>query len=216
MPTQSEVQIMRTAVQDHEYWKKEFISIVKRELVTAGVDKESTPFNDLISNLTQRLTTTPPSRVTKAVADANTDAGRNVATSIANNGAYGIDGSRSSVERDYVASVRPRDGFRASHGYVLLAADYSQIELRLMAHLSADPCLRAAFSPKVATDTNCAEDAKAAGDVFRKLAAGWRGKPVSEVTDKDRNAAKQVRRSGGCVCQYVLRMMRYWLRVIHS
>jgi DNA polymerase family A len=32
--------------------------------------------------------------------------------------------------------VRPRDGFRASQGYVLLAADYSQIELRIMAHFS--------------------------------------------------------------------------------
>jgi DNA polymerase family A len=32
--------------------------------------------------------------------------------------------------------VKPRDGFRASPGYVLLAADYSQIELRIMAHFS--------------------------------------------------------------------------------
>ena len=32
--------------------------------------------------------------------------------------------------------VKPRDGFRASQGYVLLAADYSQIELRIMAHFS--------------------------------------------------------------------------------
>ena len=41
---------------------------------------------------------------------------------------------------------RVRHAFRAPEGSVLLAADYSQIELRVMAHLSGDPGLVAAFA----------------------------------------------------------------------
>ena len=40
---------------------------------------------------------------------------------------------------------RIRRAFVARDGYVLLAADYSQIELRLMAHLSGDEAMRVAF-----------------------------------------------------------------------
>jgi DNA polymerase I len=40
---------------------------------------------------------------------------------------------------------RIRRAFVARGGYVLLAADYSQIELRLMAHLSGDEAMRTAF-----------------------------------------------------------------------
>jgi len=39
-----------------------------------------------------------------------------------------------------------RKAFRAEEGYLLLAADYSQIELRVMAHLSGDEALRRAFA----------------------------------------------------------------------
>ncbi len=41
---------------------------------------------------------------------------------------------------------RIRQAFIAPPGHVLLAADYSQIELRIMAHLSGDESLRAAFA----------------------------------------------------------------------
>ena len=41
---------------------------------------------------------------------------------------------------------RIRQAFIAPAGCVLLAADYSQIELRIMAHLSGDATLRAAFA----------------------------------------------------------------------
>ncbi len=39
-----------------------------------------------------------------------------------------------------------RRAFVAAHGHLLLAADYSQIELRVLAHLSGDPNLRHAFA----------------------------------------------------------------------
>jgi DNA polymerase-1 len=41
---------------------------------------------------------------------------------------------------------RIRQAFVAPKGQVLLAADYSQIELRIMAHLSADKGLLKAFA----------------------------------------------------------------------
>ncbi|MBV8341066.1 MAG: DNA polymerase I [Gammaproteobacteria bacterium] len=41
---------------------------------------------------------------------------------------------------------RIRQAFVAPEGHLLLAADYSQIELRIMAHLSGDETLRAAFA----------------------------------------------------------------------
>jgi DNA polymerase-1 len=41
---------------------------------------------------------------------------------------------------------RIRQAFIASPGHVLLAADYSQIELRIMAHLSGDDGLLRAFA----------------------------------------------------------------------
>ena len=41
-----------------------------------------------------------------------------------------------------------RAAFVAGPGNVLLAADYSQIELRVMAHLSLDPVLLEAFPPQ--------------------------------------------------------------------
>ena len=44
---------------------------------------------------------------------------------------------------------RIRQAFIAPPGYVLLAADYSQIELRIMAHLSGDETLLAAFAAEL-------------------------------------------------------------------
>lgn len=71
-----------------------------------------------------------------------------------------------------------RDAFIAPEGSVLLAADYSQIELRIMAHLSQDPGLLKAFKEKQ--------------DVHRSTAAEVFGVSLGEVTDLQRRHAKAI------------------------
>jgi DNA polymerase-1 len=73
---------------------------------------------------------------------------------------------------------RIRQAFVAARGAKLVAADYSQIELRIMAHLSADPGLRAAF----ATET----------DVHRATAAEVFNTPLESVTADQRRSAKVI------------------------
>jgi DNA polymerase-1 len=73
---------------------------------------------------------------------------------------------------------RIRKAFIAPEGRVLLAADYSQIELRIMAHLSGDESLRAAF----------AEDR----DVHQATAAEVFGCELDAVTADQRRTAKVI------------------------
>lgn len=73
---------------------------------------------------------------------------------------------------------RIRQAFVAPKGYRLLAADYSQIELRIMAHLSEDPGLVDAFSKGL--------------DIHRATAAEVNGVALDEVTDEQRRRAKAV------------------------
>ena len=61
---------------------------------------------------------------------------------------------------------------------VLVAADYSQIELRIIAHVSGDEHLREAFARKV--------------DIHRETAARVLHKPAGEVTGDERSMAKMV------------------------
>ena len=73
---------------------------------------------------------------------------------------------------------RIRQAFIAPPGYVLLAADYSQIELRIMAHLSGDEGLLRAF----------AEDL----DVHEATASDVFGVPLESVTADHRRLAKTI------------------------
>ncbi len=73
---------------------------------------------------------------------------------------------------------RIRQAFVPAQGQVLLAADYSQIELRIMAHLSGDEGLRRAF----ANDQ----------DVHRATAAEVFEVALDEVSDEQRRSAKAI------------------------
>ncbi len=73
---------------------------------------------------------------------------------------------------------RIRQAFIAPPGYLLLAADYSQIELRIMAHLSGDETLRAAFA--------------ADRDVHQATAAEVFGVGLDAVTPDQRRTAKVI------------------------
>jgi DNA polymerase-1 len=71
-----------------------------------------------------------------------------------------------------------RRAFLASDGMLLVSADYSQIELRFLAHLSGDPGLCGAF--------------ERGEDIHRAVAAEVFGVAPGDVTDTQRSAAKMV------------------------
>ncbi|MDH5784208.1 MAG: DNA polymerase I [Chromatiales bacterium] len=73
---------------------------------------------------------------------------------------------------------RIRQAFIAPPGHCILAADYSQIELRIMAHLSGDEGLLNAFA--------------AGEDVHRATAAEVFETPLAEVTSEQRRSAKAI------------------------
>ncbi len=73
---------------------------------------------------------------------------------------------------------RIRQAFLAADGYVMLAADYSQIELRIMAHLSGDEGLLKAFAE--------------GEDIHRVTAAEVFEVSLSEVTSEQRRSAKAI------------------------
>ena len=73
---------------------------------------------------------------------------------------------------------RIRKAFIAADGYKLIAADYSQIELRIMAHLSKDEGLLNAFTT--------------GQDVHRATAAEVFGVSTDVVSDEQRRSAKAI------------------------
>lgn len=73
---------------------------------------------------------------------------------------------------------RIRQAFIAPQGYRLVAADYSQIELRIMAHLSGDQGLLTAFANNE--------------DIHRATASEVFGTPVDQITDDQRRNAKAI------------------------
>jgi DNA polymerase-1 len=73
---------------------------------------------------------------------------------------------------------RIRQAFVAPAGRQLLSIDYSQIELRLMAHLSGDPRLTSAF--------------RSGHDIHKATAAEVFGVPLEDVTAEQRRAVKAI------------------------
>ena len=73
---------------------------------------------------------------------------------------------------------RVRRAFCAPEGQMMVSADYSQIELRIMAHLSGDPTLQAAFQNNE--------------DVHRRTAAEVFGVPPEHITAEQRRYAKTI------------------------
>ena len=71
-----------------------------------------------------------------------------------------------------------RRGFVPRRGWTLVSADYSQIELRLLAHLSADPAFVEAF--------------QAGGDIHRQTAAIIFDVPIDVVSAEMRGRAKTI------------------------
>ncbi|MGE4159507.1 MAG: DNA polymerase I [Planctomycetota bacterium] len=101
--------------------------------------------------------------------------------------------SQTSAITGRVASTRPnlqnipvrsergravREAFLPARGDTFVAADYSQVELRLMAHFSADPELCRAFEQ--------------GQDIHRFVAAEVNGVSLEDVSDEQRSAAKAV------------------------
>jgi len=75
-------------------------------------------------------------------------------------------------------SVSMRNSFVPFPGGVLVAADYSQLELRIIAHLSGDRKLIDVLN--------------GGGDVFKIIASQWKMVGVDDVTEVQRQQAKQV------------------------
>ncbi|MDE2628990.1 MAG: DNA polymerase I, partial [Burkholderiales bacterium] len=73
---------------------------------------------------------------------------------------------------------RVREAFIAPAGHSILSADYSQIELRIMAHISGDEGLLMAFGERL--------------DVHRATASEVFGVPVTEVSSEQRRYAKVI------------------------
>jgi DNA polymerase-1 len=73
---------------------------------------------------------------------------------------------------------RIRQAFIAPEGYKIVAADYSQIELRIMAHLSGDETLLKAFAQ--------------GEDIHSATAAEVFGVPLEEVSKEQRRSAKAI------------------------
>ncbi len=73
---------------------------------------------------------------------------------------------------------RIRQAFVAPHGYKIMAVDYSQIELRIMAHLSGDKALLDAF--------------REGKDIHAATAAEIMGTTIENVTSEQRRRAKAV------------------------
>ena len=80
------------------------------------------------------------------------------------------------VRTEYGKKIRK--AFIARPGWLLLSADYSQVELRLLAHLSSDPTMIKAFQQDL--------------DIHTQTASEIMGVPLGNVTQRERSLAKAV------------------------
>ncbi|NXN99697.1 DPOLN polymerase, partial [Rhinopomastus cyanomelas] len=83
-------------------------------------------------------------------------------------------------KEEEVVTISPRTLFVSRKGYTFLAADFSHIELRILADLSSEPELLKLFQEP---ETN---------DIFSLLASQWKGIPRDEVKHADREQAKRI------------------------
>ncbi|XP_059577487.1 HAUS augmin-like complex subunit 3 isoform X8 [Alligator mississippiensis] len=79
-----------------------------------------------------------------------------------------------------IVTISPRAMFVSAKGCTFLAADFSQIELRILAHLSCDPELLKLFQEPESSD------------VFTVLASQWKGIPSEQVKHADREQTKRI------------------------
>lgn len=75
-------------------------------------------------------------------------------------------------------SISVRSAFFARPGMVLVGADFSQLEMRLLAH--------------VANEESLIEFFRQGKDIHTLVAARWMNKPIEKVTSDDRNSAKRL------------------------
>ncbi|XP_027744875.1 DNA polymerase nu isoform X2 [Empidonax traillii] len=79
-----------------------------------------------------------------------------------------------------IVTISPRTLFVSKKGCTFLAADFSHIELRILADLSSEPELLKLFQEPEITD------------IFSTLASQWKGIPSEEVKHADREQAKRI------------------------
>ncbi|NXY87808.1 DPOLN polymerase, partial [Alcedo cyanopectus] len=83
-------------------------------------------------------------------------------------------------KEEEIVTISPRTLFVSRKGYTFLAADFSHIELRILADLSSEPELLKLFQEPETTD------------IFSTLASQWKGIPREQVKHSDREQAKRV------------------------
>lgn len=79
---------------------------------------------------------------------------------------------------ELVVSVSIRSAFVSGPDMVLVGADYSQLEMRLLAHVAEDKTLEMFFS--------------SGKDVHSQVASHWKKKPIDQVLPQEREYAKRL------------------------